>query len=324
MCFSPSTPLVLPKIPRSIPRRLMFVDKCDGYRAIGKEMARRGWLKRLGKDPLSDLQQQFSKELIPQCLKKLPASAYVTDSLTDFIDDDAFDDAERAKLGGHYGCGLLVEHSYCATIGAKLQTIHETSPDIAECLMGLLSYGYKRSSFYSYTTASILDSASNIYWEGAEDEKWVLENYKDEQIEVVKREEIVQGIPEWALNPRPKLNYQQFLKIVPRGRLRKIESYIILAQNLIRSRKNLNWRHNVMRGSIQPLFILRWADDDSVERVADDEFQPYMESGTLQQTQSIYLFNPSQPHTLKRAVDQMAASLKEFAAYWDLLRVLQK
>lgn len=196
----------------------------------------------------------------------------LTDSLTDDGSSNDFDTGDNILFS------FYSKSRPYLLVGEGSQEIENGYSGLGETLM----YQIGRAVYATLdcaTPQSCLDLAKYIYWQGEDDEMMVIEEYlaegeNPEDVEIYRRSDYFNNLPEWAADPKQKLSPAQLRKIIRTSEglvCEAAKAALELSQQLIDGYRG-PYFEEFIGDNIDPALFVRWSEEDDVERIYDDYY----------------------------------------------------
>ncbi len=195
-------------------------------------------------------------------------------------DDEEWVSAETQPM-----CGVIINANAPGwiAVGKTMEALEKAMPGLGRKALDILD---DVLSWFCmpFTPGGAYQMAQMLYWDGEDDEKGVLERYAaegEDVSDVWKRNEIFDGVPDWAYDyqaKKPKkLDDRAFARIAKKM---ATGPYGPLLSSLARLNALLSLDKRDLRCSppdefqcTEPMVVLHWNEIDSLSRVFDDFWQ---------------------------------------------------
>ena len=195
------------------------------------------------------------------------------------------DDEEWENTNKQPMCGVVINANTpeWIAVGKTMEALEKARPGLGRKALDILDDVLCWFSM-PFTPGGAYQMAQMLYWEGENDEKGVLERYAEEgedASDVRKREELFDGIPDWAYayqakKPK-KMDDRAFVRIAkkmadgPYGPL--LSCLARLNALLAQDKRDLRCNPSDEFQCTEPMVVLHWNNIDDLNRVFDDFWQ---------------------------------------------------
>lgn len=292
--------LALPAVDAAIPAVIEFDTHAPGTASMALAMHGSGLIDADDLAPLdaSDLSSAAVRGLVERGWRRSFADEYQFSVLSAICTVGLPKGTERHPFfsgdGYDVPCCVVAINSAAPeaiTIGPTILALEALQMGLGRTALDIINDGL--ASFgVPYTPRGAFWMAQFLYWRGSEDETDVYEEYKSmeenpDDLDIPKRAEVFEGIPEWAYagggKDQPKrLSKKRFAKAVKRFSAHELGPLLSVLATL----QGLNEHPSLLLPPPdeyecpEPPVLLYWSKDDQLQRVFDDHYQCQMEGET--------------------------------------------
>jgi len=232
---------------------------------------------------------------------------------------------------GEPQCAIVFNADYpnVYQVGAVMDALETQNTGLGCTALSVIDFTISQFGI-AFTPSGALEMASHLYWQGDDEETTVLQQYEEEEVSIddlVTREKIFHGIPEWAYDCKAraslKLPAEDFARIA--GEMSGTAfgpflAHIVRINNLL---ENPACWPDVPEDfpCTEPMVVLRWrGEDDNLLAVFDDYFEYESQGEQAPYTGSI-IFQLTE-HDLSNALMRVRHTAKTLRALDDALFAL--
>lgn len=212
-------------------------------------------------------------------------------------------------------------------VGRTLDGLEAAMPGLGQTILCVLQEAGS-ATLGLLSPADTFAWASQLYWQGEDDERVTLEEVDDPNC-VFRRSHLEEDIPAWTFHPKTLHNFDD-LETVPL----KHEQDRWLAAKILAAAKDLRDRTKAIKltndtcwleypSSLASAFIVRWTEDDATARVLDDAYEYECQTGeTIMDLPFLALFPWGDDAALRRILGALPDFLRTLRLLGDFINLI--